>query len=230
MPSFLSRRFIILHLGIILSLSFHIFNHVADVSSHIFHISVKHDEYIHQVPLMNTASSSSDGILLASESRTLLPSNSRRSSSLLVEDATDEDPQKQEPIQRIGINNISVTNNTTTNNNSHQKLIILTYAFGEKTAEKGAFRLFIESCRNAGIDFAIIGDVQLPYELPDNFQHFHISWDGFVDLIFQKIRDGNETTKLRKAGFRKMCDFTPLMGYLFPEVVNGYDWWGHIDR
>jgi hypothetical protein len=27
----------------------------------------------------------------------------------------------------------------------------------------------------------------------------------------------------------KLCDFKPAYGFLFPEIINGYDFWGHSD-
>ena len=110
-----------------------------------------------------------------------------------------------------------------------QKVIIMTFVFGKETGSKRALRMFVESAKHSGFDFAMIGDAELPYQLPDNFRFYNITWDAFIDRIFQKIRDGNETTDLRKAVYRKTCDFTPVMGYLFPELAIGYDWWGHID-
>jgi len=88
------------------------------------------------------------------------------------------------------------------------------------------FPYFIHSCSyNPSIDFYIITDnEQLILNKPSN-----------VGIIF-KLLSEIETTATDKFGFGvsisnpyKLCDFKPAYGFLFPELIEGYDFWGHGD-
>lgn len=85
---------------------------------------------------------------------------------------------------------------------------------------------YIHSCSfNPDIDFVIITDNtdKIPF-LPKN-----------VKIIDKKLEEIIDTTS-RKMGFQinidypyKLCDFKPAYGFMFPEIINGYDFWGHCD-
>ena len=111
------------------------------------------------------------------------------------------------------------------------KVVMMTYRFGKAANEKRPFRLFLESMGTSGVDLVIVGDNPPSYHIPDNIRYYNISWDGFVDRVYREVFDNVPPTgKLRKAGVRKICDFKPLMAFLFPELIQGYDWWGTIDN
>jgi len=109
-----------------------------------------------------------------------------------------------------------------------ERIIMATYIFGG--ANKKYLRMFAESVRYSGIDVAIVGDHPPPFELPPNVRHVSITWDGLVDRVRHKVFGGEEPGELRRAPPYKVVDMKPLFAYLFPEVVEGYDWWGHIDN
>ena len=100
--------------------------------------------------------------------------------------------------------------------------------------------MFIETMKvqQPGWDLAIIGDSLPPFELPSNVQHVHIPFEEMVDLLVDNVF--NETSrpsqwKLKQLfkggqGPKKVVDWKPLMGYLFPKVFEGYQWWGHMDN
>jgi hypothetical protein len=111
-----------------------------------------------------------------------------------------------------------------------QKVLMSSYIFGESTANKRYLRMFLETAATSGIDYAIVGDYPLPYHLPPNVRHIPITWNQFVDRVYDRVFDGKETGDLREAMPYKSCDFKPLFAHLFPEEVQGYDWWGHIDN
>ena len=85
---------------------------------------------------------------------------------------------------------------------------------------------FIHSCTfNPSIDFYIITDnMGIILNKPDN-----------VIVLFKTL----EELKLQastKLGFNvnidhpyKLCDFKPAYGFLFPEIIEGYDFWGQSD-
>lgn len=88
------------------------------------------------------------------------------------------------------------------------------------------FQYFIKSCAyNPTVDFIIITDntATIPNK-PDN-----------VKILF-KTFDDFKTNASAKLGFPvaidipyKLCDFKPAYGFLFPEILAQYDFWGHGD-
>ncbi len=87
------------------------------------------------------------------------------------------------------------------------------------------FQLFLNSCRwNDTIDWAIITDVEEPYDYPDNVK--------LVKSTFAQVQ-----TRIKQAfdfdavidSPYKLCDYRPAYAYLFPEIVAGYDYWGYGD-
>ncbi|QLC64860.1 hypothetical protein LPB248_00765 [Flavobacterium sp. LPB0248] len=85
---------------------------------------------------------------------------------------------------------------------------------------------YIHSCRfNPTIDFYIItNNTEIIPNKPDN-----------VKIIFRELEDIINSAS-EKLGFKinidypyKLCDFKPAYGFLFPEIINGYDFWGQSD-
>ena len=88
------------------------------------------------------------------------------------------------------------------------------------------FHYFVHTCKyNPDVDFYIITDDESwTNELPSN-----------VTIIFKKLDDINQLASA-KLGFEtniregyKLCDFKPTYGFLFPDLLKGYDFWGHGD-
>ncbi|GEN78028.1 DUF6625 family protein [Chryseobacterium hagamense] len=85
---------------------------------------------------------------------------------------------------------------------------------------------FVHSCSfNPDIDFIIITDNQekIP-NLPANIKMVSRTVDEIISAASEKL------------GFRinidypyKFCDFKPAYGYMFQELIKGYDFWGHCD-
>ncbi len=105
----------------------------------------------------------------------------------------------------------------------NKRIAILTCWYG---SYPWYFPYFIHSCSyNPTIDFCIITDnQQLIYNKPENVIKIHKTLDEIKAI-------GNE-----KLGFTisidnpdKLNDFKPAYGFLFPEIIKGYDFWGHSD-
>jgi hypothetical protein len=103
------------------------------------------------------------------------------------------------------------------------KIVIITCWYG---SYPWYFPYFIHSCiYNPTIDFCIITDNrQAIINKPNN-----------VKIIYKTI-DEIRVTASQKLGFQvaienayKLCDFKPTYGFLFSEIVKGYDFWGHGD-
>jgi hypothetical protein len=107
------------------------------------------------------------------------------------------------------------------------RIVMASYMFDN---DKAYTRLFVESARYSGIDIVLIGDPAPKFVLPSNVRHLSVSWDDFVERISNRLFDGAELTQLTNATRYNVIDFKPAFAYLFPEVVHGYDWWGHLDN
>lgn len=88
------------------------------------------------------------------------------------------------------------------------------------------FPYFIHSCSyNPSIDFITITDNQeLIHKKPEN-----------VKIIYKTL-DAIKSTASKKFGFKvsiaypyKLNDFKPAYGFIFSELIDGYDFWGHSD-
>lgn len=88
------------------------------------------------------------------------------------------------------------------------------------------FPYFLHSCKyNPSIDFIIITDNNNPIDnLPSNV------------VIIEKSLAEIEDSVSSKLGFKvaiddpyKLCDFKPAYGFLFPEILKKYKFWGHGD-
>ncbi|KAF2335010.1 DUF6625 family protein [Flavobacterium daemonense] len=88
------------------------------------------------------------------------------------------------------------------------------------------FPYFLHSCSfNPTVDFYIITDNKNKIgNKPDN-----------VKIIYKTL-DEIKASASEKLGFKvnidypyKLCDFKPAYGFLFPEIIKGYDFWGITD-
>lgn len=87
------------------------------------------------------------------------------------------------------------------------------------------FQLFLNSCKkNETIDWTIITDNIKEYEYPSNVKKIYTTFDNLVQYV-QKQFD----FKISLAKPYKLCDYIPAYGYLFSEIVEGYDYWGYCD-
>lgn len=115
------------------------------------------------------------------------------------------------------------------------RVLLVTLIFGKQVTSSGRFQLFIMSCATSGFDFAIVGDFEPPFHLPKNVNYIKKTWDDLTNVVQRKIFNGTDPSKgsrngLRYAHVRKINDFKPLVAYLWPKVVEGYEWWGHCDN
>lgn len=104
-----------------------------------------------------------------------------------------------------------------------KSIAVLTCWYGEYP---WYFPYFIHSCAyNPSVDFIIITDNEtLIPSKPEN-----------VKIIY-KTMDDIKTAASEKLGFcvsldyaYKLNDFKPAYGFIFPEILKNYDFWGHGD-
>lgn len=88
------------------------------------------------------------------------------------------------------------------------------------------FYYFLHSCKyNTSIDFFIITDDEVKRnDIPANVFILQKSLSEFKKLAEKKL--GFNISILHPY---KLCDFKPAYGFLFPELIEGYDFWGYGD-
>lgn len=88
------------------------------------------------------------------------------------------------------------------------------------------FSYFIHSCSyNPTIDFFIITDNQQPIpNLPENVKIIYKTLEEVKATASEKL---GLTVNIKKP--YKLCDYKPAYGFLFPEIIRGYDFWGQSD-
>ncbi|WP_425228652.1 DUF6625 family protein [Sphingomonas sp.] len=101
-------------------------------------------------------------------------------------------------------------------------LVILLTWFGPWPAW---MRFFLASCRyNPTVHWAIIGDAEPPADVPPNVSFVTHSFAGYRALVAARL--GIECAW---PSAYKLCDLKPVLGYLHPELIAGYDFWGFGD-
>ena len=116
---------------------------------------------------------------------------------------------------------------------SYPRIILFSYVFGKQAADKRYLRVFLESARRSGVDVLIVGDhAPAPSSsLPPNVKYVMVTWDDLTDRVRDRILDGQEPFWMRhKVNLYKVIDFKPVFAHLFPELVQGYDFWGPVDN
>ena len=86
------------------------------------------------------------------------------------------------------------------------------------------FSHFLKSARwNNTVDFIFFTDIpgQINFE---NIKFIAFNLDQFNSLASEKLNIDVNISE----GY-KLCDFKPAYGFLFRELVEGYDFWGHGD-
>ena len=104
-----------------------------------------------------------------------------------------------------------------------KKIVMICPYFGKLPRTQMEFVL--KSCENnPSVDWIILTDDKEVFEIPNN-----------VNIIITKLQDLKKEFS-KKLGFNinldsayKLCDFKPLYGFLFSDLINKYDYWGHFD-
>lgn len=86
------------------------------------------------------------------------------------------------------------------------------------------FDLWLRSAEyNSSIDFLVVTD-QKRESLPHNVRFFNMSLREMKELVEKKL--GFEVSLERPY---KCCDFKPVYGVIFEDLLEGYDYWAHCD-
>ena len=103
-----------------------------------------------------------------------------------------------------------------------ERFIIFSPYFGKLPIN---FKLWVNSCSfNKDFKFVVFTDDNIDLSLPTNVEIINISFNDFCDKIQKKF-----DFKLALNTPYKLCDFKPVFGYIFSDIIDGYDYWGHCD-
>ena len=106
--------------------------------------------------------------------------------------------------------------------NKMKDAIIILPFFGELPSY---FQLFLNSCeKNNEYDWAIFTNDKTRFRCPNNVKIIHLSFEDFIGRVQKRLN-----FEIHISSPKKLCDFKPLYGYLFPTLINGYKYWGYCD-
>lgn len=87
------------------------------------------------------------------------------------------------------------------------------------------FELWLQTAKNnATIDFCIISDCCDEFELPQNVKYKKVSFEEFKKKLQSKF-----SFKISVDNYGRISQFRPAFAYVFPEEVEGYDYWGYVE-
>lgn len=88
------------------------------------------------------------------------------------------------------------------------------------------FNLFVKSCeKNPSINWDIITDCSDNIKIfPKNVNIIKSNFENFNYRVKNKI-----SSRISVANYHKICEFKPAYAFLYPELVDGYDYWGYGD-
>lgn len=95
--------------------------------------------------------------------------------------------------------------------------------FGKLPASQ--FELWLKSCGyNSTINWIILTNDKTEYALPPNVKVINMNLEEFKSNAQQKF-----DFPISLETPYKLCDYKPMYGYLFPELIESFDFWGHSD-
>lgn len=105
---------------------------------------------------------------------------------------------------------------------SEKSSVLLLPYFGEWPVWLPAF---LHSCsRNKSVDWTILSDNPRPSHLPAN-----VSYSRTTLPTLQRRASERLNTDVALSAPYKLCDLRPAYADIFPEEVEGFDYWGHCD-
>jgi len=105
-----------------------------------------------------------------------------------------------------------------------KKICLIIVYFGKLPFWLPAFQL---SCRhNPNVDWMIFVDDEMPPDPPDNVRYIKSSWESFNQIASHKL---GFPVNITNAFPYKMCDYKPLLGKIYEDLLANYDFWGHCD-
>lgn len=87
------------------------------------------------------------------------------------------------------------------------------------------FRLWLKSCSfNKNFKFIVFSDNKVDCVLPENVELYNLSFYEFKKKVQEKF-----DFKISLETPYKLCDYKPLYGFVFEELLGNCDYWGFCD-
>lgn len=87
------------------------------------------------------------------------------------------------------------------------------------------FEIWLKSCENnPTIDFIVITDQMDIKNVPNNVKIVNMTLKQISDKAAKELQ-----FKVKINSPFKLCDYKPAYGFIFKELLDGYDYWGHCD-
>ena len=87
------------------------------------------------------------------------------------------------------------------------------------------FSVWLESVRNnPTVDFCFLSDNIDKTGLPENVKVMDISWKDFKRRVKEKFH-----FEISIKNYERISQFRPAFAYIFPEIIEGYDFWGYVE-
>ena len=103
-----------------------------------------------------------------------------------------------------------------------KEYIIFSPYFGKLPSN---FNLWLKSCSyNKEFNFVVFTDDNTKFNIPNNVKIIYMTFKDFKEIV-QKNFNFNITLNSPY----KLCDYKPLYGYIFSDMINGYKYWGYCD-
>lgn len=88
-----------------------------------------------------------------------------------------------------------------------------------------SFSLWLDSCSyNEQFKFIVITDDEFIAELPENVVIKKMKFHEFRYMVQSKF-----DFKISLEDPYKLCDYKPIYGYIFEDLISEYEYWGHCD-
>ncbi len=113
----------------------------------------------------------------------------------------------------------------------HLSLVLITFFFSPNAQWPPFFPLFLLSASyNPFVEFRIISNAKnLPTPQPGNVQLVYMTYED-VSRRLQVNLNASRSDIFTAEYPYKLCEFKPMFGVLFADVVEGFDFWGHVDN
>lgn len=105
------------------------------------------------------------------------------------------------------------------------RIVFLCPYFG--TINKFIHSIWLQGCAaNPDITFLLLTDDEeaLKMPMPQNVKGIFMSWADCAAKVRSKF-----DFEITLNDPYKLCDFKPAYGFIFSDLIEGYDFWGHID-
>lgn len=87
------------------------------------------------------------------------------------------------------------------------------------------YQLFLNSCKkNDTINWTIITDNTINYDYPSNVKKVNMTFEEALHRIKSKFDFDVAINSVHK-----LCELKPAYGYIFDDLIVGYDYWGYGD-